>query len=61
MTKPKPATPETPATPPPQGSEQKQQGDANADPNANETAGAASGEVPPASGEPMETDKSETA
>ncbi|KAF9690031.1 hypothetical protein SADUNF_Sadunf01G0153600 [Salix dunnii] len=64
MTKPKPAkpaTPETPATPPPQGSEQKQQGDANADPNANETAGAASGEVPPAAGEPMETDKSETA
>ena len=65
--KPKPATPETPATPPPQGSEQQQQGgdDANADPNANagahETAGAASGEVPPASGEPMETDKSETA
>ncbi|KAJ6706343.1 HEAT SHOCK 70 KDA PROTEIN 14 [Salix purpurea] len=72
MTKPKPkpakpATPETPATPPPQGSEQQQQGgdDGNADPNANagahETAGAASGEVPPASGEPMETDKSETA
>ncbi|KAL9368589.1 hypothetical protein Peur_039788 [Populus x canadensis] len=68
MTKPKPAkpaTPETPATPPPQGSEQQQQGDANADPSANaganETAGAASGEVPPASGEPMETDKSETA
>ena len=72
MTKPKPkpakpATPETPATPPPQCSEQQQQGgvDANADPNANagahETAGAASGEVPPASGEPMETDKSETA
>ncbi|CAK7356663.1 unnamed protein product [Dovyalis caffra] len=69
MTKPKPAkpaTPETPATPPPQGSEQQQQGgDANADPNANaganETAGTASGEVPPASGEPMETDKSETA
>ncbi|KAG6788931.1 hypothetical protein POTOM_005009 [Populus tomentosa] len=68
MTKPKPAkpaTPETPATPPPQGSEQQQQGDANADPSANaganETAGAASGEVPPASGEPMETDTSETA
>ncbi|KAJ6700878.1 HEAT SHOCK 70 KDA PROTEIN 14 [Salix koriyanagi] len=68
MTKPKPAkpaTPETPATPPPQGGEQQQQGDANADPNANaganEAAGAASGEVPPASGEPMETDKSETA
>ncbi|KAB5574235.1 hypothetical protein DKX38_001429 [Salix brachista] len=65
MTKPKPAKPATPETPPPQGGEQQQQGDANADPNANaganETAGAASGEVPPASGEPMETDKSETA
>ncbi|XP_034899980.1 heat shock 70 kDa protein 15 [Populus alba] len=71
MTKPKPkpakpTTPETPATPPSQGSEQQQQGgDANADPNANvgdhETAGAACGEVPPDSGEPMETDKSETA
>ncbi|KAJ6932652.1 hypothetical protein NC651_008170 [Populus alba x Populus x berolinensis] len=71
MTKPKPkpakpTTPETPATPPSQGSEQQQQGgDANADPNANagahETAGAAGGEVPSASGEPMETDKSETA
>lgn len=70
MTKPKPkpakpTTPETPATPPSQGSEQQQGGDANADPNANagahETAGAAGGEVPPASGEPMETDKSETA
>ncbi|KAI5594016.1 hypothetical protein POPTR_003G055800v4 [Populus trichocarpa] len=70
MTKPKPkpakpTTPETPATPPSQGSEQQQGGDANADPNANagahETAGAAGGEVPPASGEPMETDKPETA
>lgn len=61
MTKPKPAkpaTPETPATPPPQGSEQQAQGgDANA--SANEDTGAGSGGVPPASGEPMETEKSE--
>ncbi|CAL0308764.1 unnamed protein product [Lupinus luteus] len=53
MTKPKPAkpaTPPTPATPPPQG-------DANA--STNENAGAAGGEVPPESSEPMETDKSD--
>ncbi|KAK7255340.1 hypothetical protein RIF29_28747 [Crotalaria pallida] len=61
MTRPKPAkpaTPPTPATPPPQGSEQQQpQGDANA--TTNENAGATGGEVPSASTEPMETDKSE--
>ncbi|KDP37205.1 hypothetical protein JCGZ_06261 [Jatropha curcas] len=59
MTKPKPAkpsTPETPATPPPQGGEQQPEGGEAA--NANENTGA--GEVPPASGEPMETDKSDT-
>ncbi|GLU22182.1 hypothetical protein SLE2022_382750 [Rubroshorea leprosula] len=66
MTKPKPAkpaTPETPATPPPQGSEAQQQGtdaNANASPNASENVPAGSDDVPPASVEPMETDKSET-
>ncbi|KAF2301298.1 hypothetical protein GH714_022483 [Hevea brasiliensis] len=58
MTKPKPAkpaTPETPATPPPQGSEQQPQG-GEANPGANDDGGAGSGEVPPASGEPMETE-----
>ncbi|GLT52070.1 hypothetical protein SLA2020_254320 [Shorea laevis] len=66
MTKPKPAkpaTPETPATPPPQGSEAQQQGtdaNANASPNASENVPAGSDDVPPASAEPMETDKSET-
>ncbi|EEF34206.1 heat shock 70 kDa protein 15 [Ricinus communis] len=59
MTKPKPAkpaTPETPATPPPQGSEQQPQGGDSAA-GANENTGTGSGEVPPASGEAMETDK----
>ncbi|WCJ40716.1 Heat shock 70 kDa protein 14 [Euphorbia peplus] len=55
MTKPKPAkpaTPETPATPPPQGSEEQPQGEeANAD---------KAGEGAAGSGEPMETDKSDT-
>ncbi|XP_031265247.1 heat shock 70 kDa protein 14-like [Pistacia vera] len=59
MTKPKPAkpaTPEAPATPPPQGGEsQPHDGDAH----PNENAENATGEAPPASGEPMETDKSE--
>ncbi|XWS20317.1 hypothetical protein CRYUN_Cryun31cG0091000 [Craigia yunnanensis] len=67
MTKPKPAMPETPVTPPPQGSEVQPQ-DANANPNASpnrnadpsENAPAGSGEAPPSSAEPMETDKSET-
>lgn len=64
MTKPKPApakpaAPETPPTPPPQGSEQQTQAeDANA---GTENAAAGSGEVPPASAEPMETDKTEGA
>ncbi|XWS11903.1 hypothetical protein CRYUN_Cryun37aG0044700 [Craigia yunnanensis] len=69
MTKPKPATPESPATPPSQGSEAQPQGaDANANPNASpnstadpsENAAAGSGEAPSASAEPMETDKSES-
>ncbi|KAI9159765.1 hypothetical protein LWI28_001726 [Acer negundo] len=50
MTKPKPAkpaTPETPATPPPQGTEQQPDGDDDSN---------ASAEVPPATGEPMETE-----
>ncbi|KAE8662975.1 Heat shock 70 kDa protein 15 [Hibiscus syriacus] len=64
----KPATPETPATPPPQGSEVQPQGaDTNANPNASpncnnapgENSFPGSGEAPPASAEPMETDKSE--
>ncbi|KAJ1433931.1 Heat shock protein 70 family [Sesbania bispinosa] len=56
----KPATPEAPATPPPQAGEQQQaphQEDANA--STNETAGDSGNQVPPASTEPMETDKSE--
>lgn len=61
MTKPrpaKPATPEAPATSPPQAGERQQpQGDANA--STNENAGDSATEVPPASTEPMETDKSE--
>ncbi|XWS19014.1 hypothetical protein CRYUN_Cryun32bG0094800 [Craigia yunnanensis] len=69
MMKPKPAKPESPATPPPQGSEAQPQGaDANANSNASpnhstdpsENVPAGSGEAPPASAEPMETDKSET-
>ncbi|XP_022714935.1 heat shock 70 kDa protein 15-like [Durio zibethinus] len=72
MTKPKPAKPattESPATPPPQGNETEPQGaDANVNPSASpnrnadpcENTPAASGEAPPASAEPMETDKSET-
>ncbi|GAV72682.1 HSP70 domain-containing protein [Cephalotus follicularis] len=62
MTKPKPAkpaTPETPASPPTQGSPPQQRGDANANSGANENTADASGEAGPASGEPMETDKSE--
>ncbi|PON35160.1 Heat shock protein 70 family [Trema orientale] len=69
MTKPKPApakpaAPEAPPTPPPQGSEQQPQGDdANASSNnANngpENTAAESGEAPPASTEPMDTDKPE--
>lgn len=62
MTKPKPAkpaAPETPATPPPQGGEsQPNPGDANANPTEN--AQNAAGEAPPASEEPMETEKTET-
>jgi heat shock 70kDa protein 4 len=61
MTKPKPkpakpATPETPPTPPPQEGEQPQE-DANA--GSNDNAGDNGNQVPPVSGEPMETDKSE--
>ncbi|PON36007.1 Heat shock protein 70 family [Parasponia andersonii] len=69
MTKPKPAptkpaAPEAPPTPPPQDSEQQPQGgDANASPNnANngpENTATESGEAPPASTEPMDTDKPE--
>lgn len=62
MTKPKPAkpaAPETPGTPPPQGGEsQPNPGDANASPTEN--AQNAAGEAPPASEEPMETEKTET-
>ncbi|KAJ4851009.1 hypothetical protein Tsubulata_033573 [Turnera subulata] len=66
MTKPKPkpakpSTPETPSTPPPQGSEQQQAQSGNADPNAAAHENAEGGEAPPASGEPMETEKSEAA
>ncbi|GLU14547.1 hypothetical protein SLE2022_311080 [Rubroshorea leprosula] len=68
MTKPKPAkpvTPEAPATPPPQGSEAQQQGtdanaNANASPNHSENVPEDGTGAPPASAEPMETDKSET-
>ncbi|XP_061338536.1 heat shock 70 kDa protein 15-like [Gastrolobium bilobum] len=56
----KPATPEAPATPPPQGGEQ-QQPQENADANTNENAGDSGNQVPPPSTEPMETDKSENA
>ncbi|MED6111330.1 hypothetical protein PIB30_051432 [Stylosanthes scabra] len=68
MTKPrpaKPATPEAPATPPPQGGEQQQpQENANANANGNgspnENAGdSGNNQAPPEAGEPMETDKSE--
>lgn len=62
MTKPKPAkpaVPETPATPPPQGGEsQPNSGEANA--NQTENAQNATGEAPPASEEPMDTEKTET-
>ncbi|KAG4183022.1 hypothetical protein ERO13_A09G082900v2 [Gossypium hirsutum] len=62
----KPATPEAPATPPHPGSEAQPQGanspkaspNRNGDPSENVPAG--SGEAPPASVEPMETDKAET-
>ncbi|MBA0712914.1 hypothetical protein Golax_011985 [Gossypium laxum] len=62
----KPATPEAPATPPHPGSEAEPQGanspkaspNRNGDPSENVPAG--SGEAPPASTEPMETDKPET-
>ncbi|KAG8483387.1 hypothetical protein CXB51_022322 [Gossypium anomalum] len=62
----KPATPEAPATPPHPGSEAQPQGanspkaspNRNGDPSENVPAG--SGEAPPASAEPMETDKLET-
>ncbi|KAA3455551.1 heat shock 70 kDa protein 15-like [Gossypium australe] len=62
----KPATPEAPATPPHPGSEAQPQGanspkaspNRNGDPSENVPAG--SGEAPPASAEPMETDKPET-
>ncbi|KAJ8773477.1 hypothetical protein K2173_004307 [Erythroxylum novogranatense] len=54
----KPATSETPATPPPQGSDQPQSGDSN-NHGASDSAGGGTGDVPSASGEPMETDKSE--
>ncbi|XP_014501310.1 heat shock 70 kDa protein 15 [Vigna radiata var. radiata] len=62
---PKPTTPEAPATPPPQGGEQQQQpqqSPAQENPNAtsNENAGDNGNPAPPpASAEPMETEKSE--
>ncbi|KOM44537.1 hypothetical protein LR48_Vigan05g214200 [Vigna angularis] len=62
---PKPTTPEAPATPPPQGSEQQQQpqqSPAQENPNAtsHENAGDNGNPAPPpASAEPMETEKSE--
>ncbi|KAJ7962974.1 putative Heat shock 70 kDa protein [Quillaja saponaria] len=67
MTKPRPAkpvAPETPPTAPPQSSEQQQPeaGDSNSNANASPNRNAAgAGDVPPpAATEPMETDKSET-
>ncbi|XP_016169721.1 heat shock 70 kDa protein 14 [Arachis ipaensis] len=64
MTKPrpaKPATPEAPATPPPQGGEQQQPPEnANASASPNQNAGdSGNNQAPPEAGEPMETDKSE--
>jgi len=62
---PKPATPEAPATPPPQGGEQPQQQqqqppEENPNASTNEKAGDnANPAPPPASAEPMETDKPE--
>ncbi|CAJ1955198.1 unnamed protein product [Sphenostylis stenocarpa] len=62
---PKPTTPEAPATPPPQASEQQQQQQQtppkeNPNASSNENAGDnGSTAPPPASGEPMETEKSE--
>ncbi|XP_030464635.1 heat shock 70 kDa protein 15-like [Syzygium oleosum] len=63
MMKPKPAKPVTPEAPPQpaQGGEQQPQGDVNDDADASSNADAAAGtdDVLPASGEPMDTDKSE--
>jgi heat shock protein 4 len=61
----KPATPEAPPTPPAEAGEQQPQGgdanaDASANASANERAVDGSGEVPPASEEPMETEASTT-
>lgn len=65
MTKPKPVTPVAPEVPSPshtQGSDQPQGGDTYSGPKGDEAENTAGGtEVPPTSGEPMETDKSGTA
>ncbi|KAA8541820.1 hypothetical protein F0562_022972 [Nyssa sinensis] len=63
MTKPKPSKPSTPETTspaPPQGSEPQHQGTDNTN-HSDENAAAGGNEVPPAAGEPMETDKTESA
>ncbi|KAF8027546.1 hypothetical protein BT93_E0450 [Corymbia citriodora subsp. variegata] len=60
MMKPKPAKPVAPETPPqPPQSEQQPRGDVNADANASAATDTGTGDVPPASGEPMEMDKPE--
>ncbi|CAL5439826.1 unnamed protein product [Camellia sinensis] len=59
MTKPKPAKPATPETPPPASPQGADSTNPNASPKDN--AGAADSEVPPAATEPMESDKSESA
>ncbi|KAL2332389.1 hypothetical protein Fmac_019970 [Flemingia macrophylla] len=56
---PKPVTPEAPATPPPEGGEQQQPPPENPNASTNENAGDSNPAPPPASAEPMETDKSE--
>lgn len=65
MTKPKPVKPATPEASSPahsQGSDQPQGGENYTGPNKDAAENAAGGtEVPPSSGEPMETEKSETA
>lgn len=57
--KPKPAKPVAPETPQPAQGEQQPRGDVNTDANATADTDAGTGDVPPPSGEPMETDKSE--
>lgn len=56
---PKPSTPEAPTATPPQGAESQQGGAADANTSPNPSENTQGGDVPPASGEPMETDKPE--